>query len=224
MLIELENVSKGYLENNNRKICALADVSLKINQGEFIGLVGPSGSGKSTLLNIIGCLEFFDTGRLSIEGKTIECVYKADIARFRNLNVGFIFQKFNLISSLTVFENIELPLLISGAFDADERAARVDGLIERVGLGEQRNQSANLLSGGQMQRVAVARALVMRPKFVLADEPTANLDRENAARVLQLLRELNQEFDTTFVFATHDQFVMDRLDYAVKLQDGRILH
>lgn len=188
MLVNACEISRTYTDSMGRKIEAIRDINLQIKRGEFLGFVGPSGSGKSTLLNILGCLERVDQGTLEVDGQRINELHTRHIANFRNATVGFVFQNFNLISALTVRENIELPLLFSRKFGLQWRKQRVDELIEQVDLAAQADQPSNLLSGGQMQRVAIARALVTGPKYILADEPTANLDHENSKRIMDLMR------------------------------------
>lgn len=204
-----------------RKFTALADVDLVVRGGEFLGLVGPSGSGKTTLLNIIGALDHPTSGTATVLGREISTLGHGEAARLRNEHLGFIFQTFNLLPVYTVFENVELPLLLLGVPDADRRRM-VDEALEWVGLADRAGSRPAQLSGGESQRVAIARAMVKRPEIVIADEPTANLDAANSFHILRTMADLNRELGTTFVFATHDQKVIRFLRRRITLRDGRI--
>ena len=200
---------------------ALRGVNLSIENGEFTALVGPSGSGKTTLLQLIGLLDKPTSGQVLINGKDATRLNRNQRADLRKGTIGFIFQFFALIPTLTAYENVEMPLLLNGTKPA-ERKARVNEMLEAVGLSERAHHRPDQLSGGQQQRVAVARALSIRPTVVLADEPTANLDTENGKQVMDIMAKLNKETGTTFVFATHDPRVIGYANRVVTLQDGLI--
>src|SRR5512143_596211 len=201
---------------------ALRGVNLVIDSGEFTALVGPSGSGKTTLLQLIGLLDQPTTGNVLINGKDVTHLNRNQRADLRRGAIGFIFQFFALIPTLTAYENIEMPLLLNG-MKAPERRARVDEMLEAVGLNDRAHHRPDQLSGGQQQRVSVARALAIRPSLILADEPTANLDTENGKQVMELMQRLNKETGTTFVFATHDPRVINFAKRVVTLRDGVIV-
>jgi len=219
-LIRLRQVTRIYQEGS-LEVLALRGVDLDVERGEFTALAGPSGSGKTTLLNIIGVLDHPTSGKVRVAGRDIGALDRGDAADFRLAHVGFIFQAYNLVPVLTAQENAEFTLLLRGT-PARERNEKVMPLLERVGLAEMRDRKPHELSGGQQQRVAVVRALATDPAIVLADEPTANLDSETSAGLLDLMQELNAELQTTFLFSTHDQVVIDRARKVVRLQDGRV--
>jgi putative ABC transport system ATP-binding protein len=200
---------------------ALRGVNLSIDDGEFTALVGPSGSGKTTLLQLIGLLDQPTSGQVLINGKDATRLNRNQRADLRKGTIGFIFQFFALIPTLTAYENIEMPLLLNGTKPA-ERKKRVNEVLEAVGLSDRGHHRPDQLSGGQQQRVAVARALAINPKVILADEPTANLDTENGKQVMDIMKKLNKETGVTFVFATHDPRVIGYADRVVTLQDGLI--
>jgi putative ABC transport system ATP-binding protein len=200
---------------------ALNGVSITINDGEFTSLVGPSGSGKTTLLQLIGCLDKPSSGKVVIAGKETTDLNRNQRADLRKGTIGFVFQFFALIPTLTAYENVEMPLLLNGK-NAAERKQRVMELLEAVDMTPRAHHRPDQLSGGQQQRVAVARALATDPKLILADEPTANLDTENGEQVMQIMKKLNKETGTTFVFATHDPRVIKYASRVVTLQDGLI--
>jgi putative ABC transport system ATP-binding protein len=200
---------------------ALRGVNLSIEDGEFTALVGPSGSGKTTLLQLIGLLDKPTSGQVFINGKDATRLNRNQRADLRKGTIGFIFQFFALIPTLTAYENVEMPLLLNGTKPA-QRKARVQEMLEAVGLSDRAHHRPDQLSGGQQQRVAVARALSIRPSVVLADEPTANLDTENGKQVMDIMAKLNKETGTTFVFATHDPRVIGYANRVVTLQDGLI--
>jgi putative ABC transport system ATP-binding protein len=200
---------------------ALRGVNLSIEDGEFTALVGPSGSGKTTLLQLIGLLDQPTSGQIYINGKDATRLNRNQRADLRKGTIGFIFQFFALIPTLTAYENVEMPLLLNGTKPA-ERKKRVNEVLEAVGLSDRAHHRPDQLSGGQQQRVAVARALAINPKVILADEPTANLDTENGKQVMDIMKKLNQETGVTFVFATHDPRVIGYADRVVTLQDGLI--
>lgn len=199
---------------------ALRGVDLEVSEGEFMAVVGPSGSGKTTLLNLIGCVDTPTSGKVTVAGKDIAKLSDRELTALRLDTIGFIFQSFNLVNVLSVFRNVELPLLLQQQLAAKERTRRVFELLGRVGLADFADHRPSELSGGQRQRVAVARALVTRPKLVLADEPTANLDSETGESILDLMRELNRTERTTFVFSTHDPKIMAYASRVLRLADG----
>lgn len=200
---------------------ALQGVSLSIEKGEFTAIVGPSGSGKTTLLNIIGGLDQPSSGYVEVGGTDISGLSGNDLIDFRKNHIGFVFQSYNLIPVLTAYENAEFVMMLQGRPEA-ERRERVISLLEAVGLRENMHRRPAQLSGGQQQRVAVARALAPRPAFILADEPTANLDSHSATTLLDLMADLNREEGVTFIFSTHDQRVIDRANRVITLVDGVI--
>jgi putative ABC transport system ATP-binding protein len=206
-LIEVRNVSKRY-RLGGQTVTALEDVNLVIEAGQFVALAGSSGSGKSTLLHLIGCLDSVSGGNLFIDGREVSGQTPDDLAELRARMIGFVFQSFNLLSVLSAQENVEFPLLNFRGVTRKERRRRAGALLERVGLAPCARHKPNELSGGQRQRVAIARALVIQPRLVLADEPTANLDRVTGLDIVELMRSLNEEQDTTFVIATHDPRVV----------------
>lgn len=219
-VIRLRQVTRIYKEGA-LDVLALRGVDMDVAEGEFTALAGPSGSGKTTLLNIIGALDHPTSGRVEVAGTDVTHLARGDAADWRLEKVGFIFQAYNLVPVLTAFENAEFTLLLRGV-PAPERRKKVEPLLERVGLGDQMDRRPNELSGGQQQRVAVVRALATSPDIVLADEPTANLDSETSAGLLDLMLELNQELKTTFLFSSHDPVVIERARRVVRLLDGRV--
>ena len=200
---------------------ALKDVGLTLNKGEFTGLVGPSGSGKTTLLNIIGGLYSPTEGQVSVLGQALNDTSHGERARLRRKHMGFIFQSYNLLPVYTVFENVELPLILN-KIDPQEREEKVTQAIEWVGLSDKTDSRPAMLSGGECQRTAIARAIVHQPALVLADEPTANLDAENSHHIMKILVRLNEELSTSFIFATHDEKIMAYLRRIIHLDDGEI--
>lgn len=201
----------------------IKDFSLEIKEGEFISLVGPSGSGKSTVLNMLGCLDTPTSGEIIIDGTSITPMSRTQRAEFRGKNIGFIFQSFNLIPVLSVYENIEYPLIMVQNLSENERKERVLKLLEEVGMLEHKDKTPDKISGGQMQRVAIARALVTNPKIIFADEPTANLDSKTAYMILELMKKIQKEHQTTFVFATHDEKIVSCVDRLITIVDGEIV-
>ena len=201
---------------------ALKGLSFEIEAASFVSFVGPSGSGKTTLLNLIGCLDKPTEGALSVAATDVLHLDRKQSASFRGKNIGFIFQDFNLIPVLTVYENIEYPLLMVQNVPRKERVKRVTALLEAVGMKDQMNKYPDQISGGQKQRVAVARALVTNPKLVLADEPTANLDHKTAYMVIELMKKMRDEFKTTFIFSTHDQKIVGEAEILYMLEDGEV--
>ena len=200
---------------------ALNDINLIINKGEFTGLVGPSGSGKTTLLNIIGGLDSPTSGIVSVLNNIINKTSHEDRALIRRKHMGFIFQSYNLLPVYTIYENVELPLILNKV-DVNKRKNMVLESIESVGLGDKIDSRPNQLSGGQCQRTAIARAIVHKPSIVLADEPTANLDSENSHHIMEIMKQLNSDFDTSFIFSTHDEKIMGYLKRIISLEDGQI--
>jgi putative ABC transport system ATP-binding protein len=221
-LIKAENVSKNY-RMGEITIPALRGVSFTIEPASFVSFVGPSGSGKTTLLNLIGCLDKPTEGTLRVADTDVVHLDRNQSANFRGKHLGFIFQDFNLIPVLTVFENIEYPLLMVQKVPAGERKKRVLTLLEAVGMSEQQDKYPDQISGGQKQRVAVARALVTNPRLVLADEPTANLDHATAFTVIDLMKKMKDEMRTTFVFSTHDQKIVGEAEVIYSLEDGQLV-
>jgi putative ABC transport system ATP-binding protein len=219
-LIKVENVTKVY-KTGTVETQALRGVSLTIQPGEFMALVGPSGSGKTTLLQLIGCLDQPSSGKIFLNGKDVSQLNRNQRADIRRGTIGFIFQFFALIPTLTAYENVEMPLLLNG-LSSTERRQRVMDLLEAVGMRQRANHRPDQLSGGEQQRVAVARALATHPLLILADEPTANLDTENGKQVMEIMQRLNRETGTTFVFATHDPRLFGYAQRTIVLRDGQI--
>ena len=220
-LIEISSLRKDFPVGKG-VFTALSDVNLTIDKGEFIGLVGPSGSGKTTLLNIVGSLDTPTDGKCVILDKRVSELSSKQAADLRNKHVGFIFQTYNLLPVYTVYENVEFSLLLQKV-SAKARKEAVLQALKWVGLEDKVNQKVTLLSGGECQRVAIARAMVKKPDIVIADEPTANLDKKNSFHVLETMKKLNKELGTTFIFATHDEKVMQYLDRIVRLEDGKVI-
>ena len=219
-VIEVKNITKVY-HTNKIPVQAVTDVNLDFHQGEFTALVGPSGSGKTTLLNMLGGLDKPTSGRVIINGEDITGLKDSEMIDFRLSNIGFVFQSYNLIPVLTARENVEFIMLLQKR-SKKERDARVEELLKEVGLQDKMDDRPNELSGGQQQRVAVARALASKPKFILADEPTANLDSTSTANLLDIMARLNKEENMTFIFSTHDQRVIDRARRVITLVDGKV--
>ncbi len=219
-VIKTNNLERAYQDGDNL-IMAVNGISLEIGKGEFTAIVGPSGSGKTTLLNMIGGLDKPTRGEVIIDGQHIQELSDNEMINFRLRHIGFVFQAYNLIPVLTAYENVEFIMLLQGR-DKNERNSRTRQLLKAVGLEDQMHKRPSHLSGGQQQRVAVARALASRPAFILADEPTANLDSSSTANLLDIMYRLNQEENMTFVFATHDQRVIDRARRIITVEDGKI--
>ena len=220
-VIETNNLIKIY-QQGDIEVKALNDVSINFQQGEFTAIVGPSGSGKTTFLNSIGGLDTPTSGKVVINDTDITNLKSNELIDFRLRNIGFVFQAYNLIPVLTAKENVEFIMLMQGD-SASDRKSRAEELLNAVGLSDQINRRPGQLSGGQQQRVAVARALASKPKFVLADEPTANLDSISTSNLLDIMHRLNKEENMTFIFSTHDQRVIDRAKRIITLEDGKIL-
>lgn len=238
-ILELQGVSKVY-QMGKTSVNAVNEASFSIEQGEFASISGPSGSGKSTLLNLIGLIDLPTSGKVIVDKtdiygetalstlKTIPPKLDRRMTELRRLNLGFIFQNFNLIQVLNVRENVELPLRLghlppSRTMNVAQQAEWVDYLIETVGLTSWKKHKPSELSGGQRQRVAIARALSTKAPIILADEPTANLDSKNGDQILQLMKKLNRELKTTFLFSTHDAKIVEMCDHVIRIKDGRIL-
>jgi putative ABC transport system ATP-binding protein len=221
-IVSVKNATKDY-PLGKVIVQALRGVNLEVAEGEFLSIAGPSGSGKTTLLNLIGCVDTPTSGSVEVAGKDTRKLSERALTELRLNTIGFIFQSFNLVSVLSVFQNVELPLLLQRKLSTAERRTRVLSLLERVGLSEHSLHRPSELSGGQRQRVAIARALVTRPQLVLADEPTANLDSVTGKNILDLMKELNHTERTTFIFSTHDAQVMAHASSVVRLADGKFL-
>ncbi|MCB9222976.1 MAG: ABC transporter ATP-binding protein [Crocinitomicaceae bacterium] len=220
-VIKTENLRKTY-HQGDYEIHAVDDVSVEFEQGEFTAVVGPSGSGKTTLLNAIGGLDEPTSGKVIINNTDITQLKGNQLIDFRMNNIGFVFQAYNLIPVLTAKENVGFVMLLQGRPES-ERESRVEELLAAVGLGEIMNKRPNQMSGGQQQRVAVARALAPKPQFILADEPTANLDSVSTSNLLDIMARLNKEEGITFIFSTHDQRVIDRASRVITMEDGKII-
>ena len=218
--IKLKNINRIY--GNKVKTQVLFDINLSIEQGEFVSIIGQSGSGKSTMLNIIGTLDTPTSGEVYINGTRTDQMSKNQLAELRNQEVGFIFQFHYLLPEFTVLENVLMPYRLSGKKVTPEILARAERLLEIVNLSKVKNNKATDLSGGQQQRGAIARALINNPKIILADEPTGNLDSNTTQEVYKLLREINKEFNTTFVIITHDNRIAEMADRVVTVKDGKI--
>jgi putative ABC transport system ATP-binding protein len=220
-LIVAANITKDY-QTGDVTVRALKGLSFEIEPASFVSFVGPSGSGKTTLLNLIGCLDKPTDGKLMVAATDVLPLDRKKSASFRGSNIGFIFQDFNLIPVLTVYENIEYPLLMVQNMPAAERNQQVNALLKAVGMTDQKGKFPDQISGGQKQRVAIARALVTNPKLVLADEPTANLDHKTAYMVIELMRKMRDEFGTTFIFSTHDQKIVGEAEIIFTIEDGEL--
>ncbi len=218
--IRVEEIERVY-QQGEVQVHALRGLDLEVKEGEFTSLAGPSGSGKTTLLNMIGCLDEPSSGRVYIGGEDVTGLSGGRAATFRLGNIGFVFQAYNLIPVLTAYENAEFVLMMQG-IPPPERREKVMPLLEKVGLKDMMDRKPPELSGGQQQRVAVVRALASKPKIILADEPTANLDSETSTDLLDLMVRLNDEYDSTFLFSSHDSLVIDRARRVIHLRSGRI--
>lgn len=221
-LIEVKDVKKVY-QTGEVAVTALKGIDIDIDSGTFVSFIGPSGSGKTTLLNLIGCLDKPTDGKVMINDVEVNRLDRKDAAKFRGDNIGFIFQNFNLLPVLTAYENVEYPLIMVQNVPKNERRERILSLLEKVGVLDQKDKYPSQLSGGQKQRVAVARALVTNSKVVLADEPTANLDHETAYKVIDIMRDMKDEFGTTFIFSTHDSKLVSEVEIIYTLEDGLII-
>lgn len=220
-IVELKDVTKTYMLGKT-EVKALKGLSFSIEKGDFVAIAGPSGAGKSTILNIIGCIDIPTTGVVLIDGANTSNLNDRQLTELRLHKLGFIFQSFNLIPVLNVYENIEFPLLLKRNLSRKERDMIVRKVIEEVGLSDRVKNKPAELSGGQRQRVAIARALVTSPLIVLADEPTANLDSETGHRIINLMKEINRNEKTSFIFSTHDPHIMEHANKIIRLRDGII--
>ena len=220
VIIKIDKLTKR-VHVGTGEFTALHNICLSFGKGEFVGLVGPSGSGKTTLLNIIGSLDNPSEGTVEVIGRSISDLTNRQAANLRNYNIGFIFQTYNLLPVYTVFENVEFALLLQHHTAAERKKAVMEAL-DWVGLTDKERSKPSQLSGGECQRVAIARAMVKRPVLVLADEPSANLDAQNSHHIVQTMKKLNKELNTTFIFATHDEKVMQYLDRIITLKDGKV--
>ncbi|MGL4982007.1 MAG: ABC transporter ATP-binding protein [Treponemataceae bacterium] len=223
-IISLQSVNKTYFLGKT-EVTALHDVSFEIEKGDFVSIIGPSGSGKSTILNILGCIDLPTAGTVIVDNVEVATLNDKKLTQLRHSLIGFIFQSFNLLPVLSVIENIEFPLLIGKKQSIEEKKKNkeyIDFLVEAVGLTNWKTHKPNELSGGQRQRVAIARALVTRPSVVLADEPTANLDSKTGETIIDLMKNINRELSTTFIFSTHDQSIYKNADHVIRLKDGEI--
>lgn len=220
-LVRVEGVTKQY-QLGNQTVVALHDITLSFDEGVFLAIAGPSGSGKTTLLNIIGCIDTPTTGKIFIDDADVTGRSADALADLRARTTGFIFQSFNLFPVLTAAENVEYPLLNLPEISREERQQRVKKFLGVVGLERFADHKPNQLSGGQRQRVAIARALAIRPRIILADEPTANLDRKTGESILSLMKDINRHYGTTFIFSTHDRRVMAMADRLIRIEDGQV--
>lgn len=220
-LISCDGISKIY-KMGEVEIKALNNISLEISKSQFVSFIGPSGSGKTTMLNLFGVLDKPTSGTLKVIGTDITKLDYIERAKFRGEHLGFIFQNFNLIPVLTVYENVEYPLVMVKSLPQKERKEKVLSLLDAVGMLDQKDKLINQISGGQKQRAAIARALTTDPKIVLADEPTANLDHESAFKVMSLMKKLSHEVGTTFIFSTHDPKIVKEVDIIYTLEDGTL--
>ena len=220
-LVEVNHLNKTY-QMGEVTISALKDVSLEIETGTFVSIVGPSGSGKSTILNLVGCLDQPTSGSIKVVDQEVGKLNTRQRAGFRGQHLGFVFQNFNLIPVLSVYENVEYPLLMVQNESGPKHKERILKLLDAVGVLEQKDKLPSQISGGQMQRVAVARALITQPKLVIADEPTANLDHDTAYKIIDLMKEMKDQFNTTFIFSTHDPKIIGEAEIIYTLEDGEI--
>ena len=221
-IIDIKNLEKIYNENTDIPVHAVNNVSLSFEKGEFTAIVGPSGCGKTTLLNLIGGLDNSSSGMITIDDIDISTLSESKLTDFRMDNIGFVFQAYNLIPVLTAKENVEFIMHLQGTAKK-ARDKRASELLEAVGIGDRADVRPGKLSGGQQQRVAVARALASKPKFILADEPTANLDSKSTETLLNIMEKLNKDENITFIFATHDQRVMNKAHRLITLEDGKVI-
>ena len=220
MHIKLNEIHKSY-KLGKINIKALRGVSLEIDKGDFVCIAGPSGSGKTTLLNLLGCLDHPDQGQIYFDNNAVTGIREKEKEKIRKNRIGFIFQAFNLIETLNVYENIEYPAL-GVTFDKIKTREKIDFLLDEIGMAEFKKRYPNELSGGQRQRVAIARAFINDPQIILADEPTANLDSKTGSRVLELMKKINDEKKTSLIFSTHDPEIMEKARRIIKIHDGKL--
>ena len=225
-IIHVSAVKKTYMLGKT-EVPALRGIDFEIEKGDFVSIVGPSGSGKSTILNLLGCIDIPTSGSVKINNTDTSTLTENDITKMRRNDIGFIFQSFNLLQTLNIYENIELPLLLdNGASILKTRKKHkeyIEFLISEVGLTGREKHRPGELSGGQRQRVAIARALVSRPQIILADEPTANLDSKTSEEIINLMKKINRDLQTTFIFSTHDPSIMEIADHIIRLKDGSVI-
>jgi len=221
-MIRLKNINKTYNPNSDFPTKVLFDINLDFNRGSFNSIIGQSGSGKSTLLNILGTLDRPTSGEIHIDGKNTADMSKDELSGLRNKTIGFIFQFHYLLPEFTALENVLMPHRISKKNDDDDAFGRANELLDFVGLDKFKNNPANEMSGGQQQRVAIARSLMNRPDIILADEPTGNLDSDTTETIYDLLRDINETYDTTFIVITHDRKIAEKADRVIELKDGRV--
>jgi lipoprotein-releasing system ATP-binding protein len=219
-IIELKSVSKTYEKGIKTKV--LHEISLEFEEGSFNSIIGQSGSGKTTLLNIIGTLDKPSSGEIYIDGKRTDSMKKSELAFLRNKSIGFVFQFHYLLPEFTVIENVLLPYQINNKRTSKEAIARATQLLDMVGLSDVKNKNSSMISGGQQQRTAIARALMNNPKIILADEPTGNLDSESTENIYNILRDINEKFKTTFIIITHDRRIAEKADRIIEIKDGKI--
>lgn len=220
-VIQLKDVWKTY-RMGEHEVHALRGASLEVWEGEFLAIKGPSGSGKSTMMNLVGCLDVPSKGTILLDNKNISHMTESDLAQIRGRKIGFVFQKFNLLTNLTAMENVMLPLIFQGV-SIDKRKMIASSVLADMGLAERMHHTPNQLSGGEQQRVAIARALAVNPEVILADEPTGNLDSNTGAKIMALLRELNTKHKKTVVFVTHDDKLAEHADRIAYLSDGQVV-
>lgn len=221
IVLEVKDVWKIY-KVGEEEVAALAGVSLKINEGEFISIMGPSGSGKSTLMNMIGLLDRPTKGKVFLEGKNTSEMSEKELAKARGRKIGFVFQKYNLINTLTALENVTLPMIFQ-KISEEERVKRARGLLKIVNMSHRENHKPSELSGGEQQRIAIARALAMNPKIILADEPTGNLDSKTEKKIMEIFIQLNKKFGHTVILVTHDPEVASYAQKIIRIKDGKII-
>jgi putative ABC transport system ATP-binding protein len=220
MILKLKNVSKYFGEISEQRVCAVDNIDMTLMEGDFVSLIGPSGSGKTTLLNIISGLEVPSQGEVMVCNQNIYQLNFQERTKFRLMNMGFVFQNYELLDVLTCYENVELSLQLQ-KMDGNKIKEKVEWALHEVGLWDLRNRYPSQMSGGQNQRVSIARALTGQPKIILADEPTANLDSKTASSIIDMFHVLNQKYKTTFLFSTHDPRLIERVKHTLKIQDGK---
>lgn len=220
-IVELKGLNKVY-HNGIIEVPALTDINLNIKQGEFVVFAGPSGSGKTTLLNIVGAMDKASGGEVVVDGVNVESFSRDEASNFRKDKLGFIFQSYNLIPVLTVYENVEFALDLAGKYSKEVKREKVENILKELGILELKDRKPSEISGGQQQRVAVARALVKEPAIVLADEPTANLDTKTGEAILDLMKKMNEERNVTFIFSSHDTKIIERAKRVIRLRDGKL--